>query len=77
MKLDTVTVTAPSAWASYLINGDDSGISKSERSDADDMVATIGCGAPVDCEDTGFDWCPDYGEPGDCKMYTFLEVVQS
>jgi hypothetical protein len=31
MKMKTLTVTAPSHWASYLINGDASGLSDEER----------------------------------------------
>jgi hypothetical protein len=37
------------------------------------MVAEIGLGAPVDCRDDGFRWKPDYGMPGECSVYTFLE----
>jgi hypothetical protein len=78
MSLEAIEVTAPSAWASYLINGDASGIDANEQRDADTMVATIGCGDPVDCEDAGFVHCPDFGGyAADCQVYTFLKESES
>ena len=70
------TYTAPSSWATYLINGDESGISDDDRAQADAFIAYVGLGSPVDCQDAGFIWrheayafCP-FG--ADCQEYTFL-----
>jgi hypothetical protein len=46
--------TAPSCWASYLINGDDSGIEPDEKAQADAFIEWVGAGDPVSCEDAGF-----------------------
>lgn len=71
-----VRATAPSAWASYLINGDDSGIDEEDRKAADEWIADIGLGAPVSCDDAGFvryhdayAFCP---LAADCQEYLFL-----
>ena len=77
MKLTTIEVTAPSAWASYLINGDASGLDDSEQSKCDAFVE--GYCAPytcaIGCEDAGFihhhdaySYCP---LSADCQRYTF------
>lgn len=78
-KLASYTFTAPSSWASYLINGDDSGITDEEQAWADEFVRHIGAGSPVDCEDAGFKWtcdamglCPMTRLGGDMSTYTFL-----
>ena len=72
-----VSFTAPSAWASYLINGDDSDMEASEKALADQFVAWVCAGPPVSCEDAGFIWhhnaeqfCP---LGADCQTYTFLK----
>jgi hypothetical protein len=69
--------TAPSHWASYLINGDASGMEADEKSACDRWLARINMGGPVDCEDAGFKghyhdaW---YETPlgADCQTYTFM-----
>lgn len=78
MRLVTVTYTAPSAWASYWINADPSGLEDDEISEANEAFASI-CAAhpgagphPVDCEDAGFMHSPDFGKAGDCQTYTFM-----
>jgi hypothetical protein len=71
--LTTETYTAPSSWASYLINGDASGIDDDDQREADAFVESVGAGSPVDCEDVGFIRRPDFGKlAGDCQRYTFL-----
>ena len=50
IKFRTETATAPAYWASYLINGDDSGIEDDERQAADDWIERLGFGCPVSCE---------------------------
>lgn len=62
--------TGPAAWASYLVNGDASGISDAERAEAD--RAADGLGNCIDAIDCGFMSRPDYGLAGDCCKYRFL-----
>lgn len=68
--------TAPSSWASYLINGDASGIEDSDKREADAWIAGEALGMPVSCEDAGFMrghdamWACHYA--ADCQEYTFL-----
>lgn len=45
-----IKLTAPSHWASYLINGDDSGLDAEERAACDAWIAREGVGEPVGCE---------------------------
>ena len=76
MKLETYT--APSCWASYLINGDASGIDNDDQREADAFVESVGAGSPVDCADAGFIHRPDFGKlAGDCQTYTFLRRASS
>ena len=70
--------TAPSCWASYLINGDASGIDEDDQREADAFVESVGAGSPVDCTDAGFIRRPDFGKlAGDCQTYTFLRRASS
>jgi hypothetical protein len=71
-RYTTETYTAPSAWASYLINGDASGIDNDDLAAADAMLETLDLSWPVDCQDAGFIHRPDFGFGGDCQTYTFL-----
>lgn len=72
------SATAPSAWASYLINGDDSGLEDNDRAQCDAWIRDyMGGRLPVDCRDAGFmwhhdarPWCP-FG--ADCQEYVFQE----
>lgn len=69
--------TAPSLWASYLLNGDGSGLSDAERAQADAWLAWVDKSAPVSCEPAGFKWRHDASQLGvlgtDCETYTFLD----
>jgi len=71
--MDTYTRTAPSAWASYLINGDASGVDDADIAAADAFQEQFG--TPVDCEDAGFIKYHDAYHlmplAGDCQRYTF------
>lgn len=73
------TYTAPSDWAPYFINGDDSGLSDVDREAADRFLARVNLGAPVACEDAGFkryhDARPECPFAADCQVYTFLTDV--
>lgn len=70
-----VSYTAPSSWASYLINGDDSGLDPHEKATADEWIDSVGLGMPVSCEDAGFIKRPDsfnvYHFAADCQTYFF------
>ena len=46
--------TAPSAWSSYLMNGDASDLDDNERQWCDEWIKWLGLGSPVECEDAGF-----------------------
>jgi hypothetical protein len=64
----------PAYWASYLINGDASGMTEHDRKACDAYLAREGVPTPVDCTDAGFcrgsDAYPNIG--GDCCEFTFL-----
>lgn len=74
--MPTVKLTAPSAWASYLINNDASGMDDSDKAQCDAWLMREGLAAPVDCEPAGFCWHHDASEEcqlgADCETYTFL-----
>ena len=61
--VNLVEFKAPAAWASYLINGDASGITEDERKRADEYTRGLDV---IDCEDEAhFTWSFDlYG--GEC-----------
>lgn len=70
-----VELTAPSHWASYLINGDASGLDDEDEQAADEWIESLGYGSPADCRDEGFLHFHDAQEfamPCDCQRYTFL-----
>lgn len=75
-KTAVFTLTAPSIWASYLINGDYSGISYADKRAADKFAEQYG--KPVNCEDAGFIHAHDAYHimplGADCKQYTFWKV---
>lgn len=74
MTTQTIEATGPSHWASYLVNGDASGIDDSERALADRFVTDCLAGLwPVDCSDAGFMWVHDAGGLGaDCQTYVSI-----
>lgn len=76
MRLESVTATAPSAWASYLINGDASGLEPAELAAADRFVEEVLGALPVDCADEGFRHFHDATAfapySADCQTYTAL-----
>jgi len=71
-----VELTAPSYWASYLINGDASGMDDDEIKACDAWIAREGLGSPCDCTDAGFmTWHDARHEmplAADCQVYTFM-----
>ena len=71
--------TAPAHWASYLINGDASGLEPGEASRADEYVQNLfprSIVSVVDCGEPFFSWsCDLYGginAGGDLAEYTAL-----
>jgi hypothetical protein len=74
-KFEVYTGTAPSAWASYLVNGDASSLDDEERCAADRFRFWLG-GDIVSCEDAGFirdhDAFPFYAYGADCQTYTAI-----
>jgi hypothetical protein len=77
MTVQFETITGPSYWASYLINGDASGITAAEVAMADAWCERHNVVAVVDCEDEGrFTWsyrlyCPEADcSGGDVVDYT-------
>ena len=77
MSFELHTYTAPSHWASYLINDDCSGLDDDDIIAADKFISWLRLGAPVDCtDDVGFmtfhDARPYSPLAADCFTYTFL-----
>ncbi len=72
----TIGITAPSVWASYLINGDESGLSVQDLERCDAWIKREGLGLPLTCEPFGFCWHHDAfkEEPhgADCQEYVFM-----
>lgn len=75
---DPEQFTAPAHWASFLINGDDSGLSPSDLADAEACVRHLchlyGSAHVCDCSEPEFRWrAGDYGnKAGDYCTYTLL-----
>jgi hypothetical protein len=70
-----IELTAPSHWAPYLINGDDSGLEPEELENAKRWLKYNTLGLPVSCEDAGFMRYHDataFALAADCQTYTFL-----
>lgn len=75
-RIETVTYSMPVYWASYLINGDASGIDDDEIAEADAAIEDIGLGAPVDVGESEFRHSGDYGHlAGDYADYTFHKIA--
>ncbi len=76
MTLIVEKAIAPSYWASYLINGDDSGMEDREVEACDAWIARLGWNDPVDCVNYGFvhfhDAYNEYPFGSDCQEYSFL-----
>jgi hypothetical protein len=74
----TLTLTAPSHWASYLINIDSSGLDDDEVRVIHRWLDANDVSFPVSCDDAGFRWFHDasrfFSKGADCQTYTFVEV---
>lgn len=84
MKIEIVKATAPASWASYLINGDASGLHYDVDFDDEKLEALLSeieafakslgsaSGHCVDAEEVGFRHSDDAGQlPGNKCEYTF------
>jgi hypothetical protein len=73
-NLEPVTYTLPAYWASYLINGDASGLEPADKAAADAFLARENLPGPVDCGEQYFSRHNDAGTglAGDVCDYTFL-----
>ena len=71
---ETREYTLPVYWASYLINGDASGLEDGEQKKIDRWLAHESVGPCVDVsEDAWFQWhCDASGLGGDVSLFTFL-----
>lgn len=76
MTLETTTFILPSYWASYLVNGDTSGLDDSEQADCDAFLKTVPEWRCCSCEgESFFSHSNDAGTlPGDCLEYVFISV---
>lgn len=72
--IETIERTLPAYWASYLINGDASGLETGEREVIDQYLASEGLPMPVSCSDEAwFAWRNDATRlGGDVMEYVFL-----
>jgi hypothetical protein len=69
-KLTVVEHDLPAYWASYLINGDDSGIEPKDQYEADKFLAEHNLPMPVSCEPAGIGRYN--GLMSDMETFTFL-----
>ena len=82
MRIESIEVTAPEHWASYLINGDQSAFDyyndpndEQQCYKMEQELSKQGYYA-VDCVEYGFTHCPDYGQAGQCYLYTFIRNIK-
>jgi len=67
--------TLPAPWASYLINGDASGLEDGEETQIKDFLTKEGLTdwSCANCQPAGFSWNPDAGMAGSCEEFTFIK----
>ena len=73
--LETTTRTLPAYWASYLINGDASGLQDGEQEFIDAYLEREELPSPCDCSsESWFSWRNDSGNGlgGDVLEFTFF-----
>lgn len=71
--MDTIEYTLPEFWASYLVNGDASGLSDNEQEEIDAFLKNENVGFCLTCsEEPFFAWRHDGGPLGaTCLEYVF------
>jgi hypothetical protein len=77
MKLDTIEVRLPACWASFLINGDDSGMHDADIKEMHETIEHLGLtrASCVSVDDESFQRAPSYLPwllDGDYALLTFL-----
>ncbi len=74
VKIQTAEYTLPTYWASYLVNGDASGLEDSEQAEIDRWLSDMEPGECVDMlDDSHFAHCNDASRMGgDVATYTFI-----
>lgn len=75
--METETHTLPAYWASYLINGDDSGLTESEIKRINRYCKAHNLGAALSIENEGeFSWTNDANELAGAVVDYVFEVLQ-
>ena len=77
---EIVDYLLPAPWASYLINGDASGLEAGERERIDAFLAAENLGSPVDCEqEASFShFCDAPGElAGNMLLFRFQSTAKA
>jgi hypothetical protein len=70
--MNLITYKLPAYWASYLINGDASGLENGEREQIDAFLDSEGLGSPLDCSDESeFGYNDATKLAGDVLEFTF------
>ncbi len=71
--MKTIEYTLPEFWASYLINGDASGMEDNEQSEIDEFLKNENLGFCLSCSDEPeFKWRNDANNlGGNCLVYVF------
>lgn len=74
--MKTYVIPMPAFWASYLINGDNSGITPGEQMDADAYVDKQGIASVLSCEEEEeyFSWSFDL-HGGSCPGGNLLDYT--
>ena len=82
-KIEVNTIIGPAHWASYLINGDDSGLELREVAQCDAWLERENAGYVVSCSEEAYFTqslslhCPEAGfQAGEVLEYQCLKVVE-
>jgi len=77
-QIETITYKLPAYWASYLINGDSSGLEESELQTVDSFLQANKDPHFVDCGEQYFAWYNDAStiqKPGDVCDYVAHVII--
>ena len=70
--METIEINLPSIWASYLVNGDSSGLEQSDIDQCDKTISGFGYCVDCDCENNFYGTFQGLGH-NLCK-FTFKQV---
>ena len=74
-EIETAEYVLPAYWASYLINGDASGLEDDEQAEIDQWLDRGQPGCCVDCGESEFSWRNDAtGLCGDVATFVFHKL---